>query len=114
MSKLFFDHLVIREEIDFELNSYTLDTEDREELLEVIDQTLIHHVLNVVLNHLPKAKHPEFVAKFHAAPNSDALIDYLKTHAHPEIESEIKKQAVKIKSEILSEIRKARSKKSPR
>jgi hypothetical protein len=108
MSHLFFDHLVIREELEFELNSYILDPQDRQELVDIIDSTLTHHVLNVILNHLPRDKHPEFMAKFRDHPDDESHLEYLKTHAHPEIEAKIKTQAVKIKQEILAEIRKSR------
>ena len=107
MSKIFYDHLVIREEIDFELNRFQIDPEEQEELINLIDQTLHHHILNIILNHLPKEKHPEFITRLHADPNDGTLIDYLKTHAHPEIEAEIRKQAVKIKKEILADLKKS-------
>jgi len=112
MSTLFFDHLVIREELEFELNSYTLTPEDREDLVAIMDNTLNSHILNVILNHLPKDKHTEFVDLFKSKPHDTGHLDYLKIHAHPEIEAEIKKQAARIKAEILSEIRKHRSLKS--
>lgn len=107
MSTLFFDHLVIREEIEFVLNSYVIDSVDRDELIAIIDSSLSHNVLNVILNFLPKERHPEFMANFRDAPADPAHMEYLKVHAHPEIEAEIKKQAAKIKAEILSEIRKS-------
>jgi hypothetical protein len=112
MSKIFYDHLVIREELEFELNRYSLDPEDKEEIIDIIDRTLHHHILNVILNYLPKEKHPEFINRLHASPGDEALIDYLKTHAHPEIEAEIKKQAARVKQEILAEIRKSKISKS--
>jgi hypothetical protein len=113
MSTLFFDSLVIREEIDFELNLYHLNLEDKAELLEIIDQMLIHHILNLIFNHLPTEKHHEFISLFQASPHDDRLlISYLKIHAHPEIESEIKKHASKIKSEIIAEIKKSRNQKT--
>jgi len=111
MSNLFFDHLVIREEIEFELNSYVMDREEREELVGIIDATLTHHILNVILNYLPKDKHEEFMSKFRDHPDDEIHLKYLKIHAHPEIEAEIKMQAAKIKREILTEIRKSRTKK---
>ena len=108
MSKVFYDHLVIREEIDCELNNYKLDKEEKDELIEIIDQTLHHHILNVILNHLPKDKHSEFISRLHASPGNDDLMEYLKTEIGPYIEEEIKKHARIVKAELLSEIRKAR------
>jgi hypothetical protein len=108
MSKIFYDHLVIREEIDCELNNYKLDKEEKDELIEIIDQTLHHHILNVILNHLPKDKHPEFISKLHTNPGDDGIMEYLKTQIGPYIEEEIKKQSHKVKQDILSEIRKSK------
>jgi hypothetical protein len=110
MSKLFFDHLVIREEIDIEFSRFNLSAEERAELVEIVDQTLTNHVLNVVLNHLPKDKHSDFVSRFHAAPHDIGLLDYLKIHAHPQIDEEIKKHAAKIKKDILAEVKKSTAK----
>jgi hypothetical protein len=109
MSTLFFDHLVIREEIEFTLNSYVISPDEREELIEIIDNTLTHHVLNVILNHLPKEKHAEFMSAFYDRPDDVAHLEYLKVYAHPQIEAEIKKQAAKIKADIVSEIHKHRT-----
>jgi hypothetical protein len=111
MSKVFYDHLVIREEIDCVLNNYRLDKEEKEELIQIIDQTLHHHILNVVLNHLPKDIHREFIELLNKDPGSDALMDLLKIHS-PEVEFEIKKQAQKVKREILDEIHKNSIRKS--
>lgn len=106
MSKVFYDHLVIREEVDCELNNYQLDKEEKDELIDIIDRTLHHHILNVILSHLPRNKHPEFISKLHADPGSEGIMEYLKTQIGPYIEEEIKKQSRKVKQEILSEIRK--------
>jgi hypothetical protein len=108
MSKIFYDHLVIREEIDGELNNYKLDKEEKDELIDIIDQTFHHHILNVILNHLPKDKHPEFISRLHTDPGNDSLMEYLKDQIGPYIEEEIKKQSRVVKAEILSEIRKAK------
>ncbi len=106
MSKLFFDHLVVREEIDIELSGLSLTDEERIELAEIVDQTLINQVLNVVLNHLPKDKHADFISRFHSSPGDTSLLEYLKLSAHPQIDEEITKHAAKLKQDILSEIRK--------
>ena len=111
MSTLFFDHLVIREEIEFTLNSYVISPDEREELVEIIDNILTHHILNVILNHLPKEKHVEFMSAFHDRPGDVAHLEYLKIHAHPQIEAEIKKHAAKVKADIVSEFFKHRKKK---
>lgn len=102
MSKIFYDHLVLREEVTIELDKYNLAREEREELIQLVDETLHHQVLNTILTHLPKEKHREFLEKFHQAPHDEKLLDYIKN-----FEEEIIKTAKKIKSELLSEIKKS-------
>jgi len=51
------------------------------------------------------------MTRFRDQPGAETHLEYLKIHAHPQIEAEIKKQAAKVKSEILSEIHKSRKKK---
>lgn len=110
MSKIFYDHLIIREEITALLDLHNLEPEEREELLQIIDETLHHNTLNVILNHLPKEHHREFMSRFHAAPHDESLLDYLQQKISADIRSEIKNQAAKIKKEILAEIKKSRHK----
>ena len=110
MTKIFYDHLIIREEITAQLDLHKVDPEEREELLQLVDETLHHTTLNVILNHLPKEHHPEFMSKFHSAPHDESLLDYLQQKITADIQSEIKIQAAKIKKEILQEIKKSRHK----
>ncbi len=108
MTNLFFDHLVIREELDFELNKYPLSVEERADLIAIIDQTLDHTILNVVLNHLPKDRHPEFADHLAKHPHHEQIMDFLKIHTTVDIEAEIKKHARLAKDDIMSEIRKSK------
>jgi hypothetical protein len=110
MSKIFYDHLIIREEITAQLDLHKLDPEEREELLQLVDETLHHTTLNVILNHLPKEHHSEFMTKFHSAPYDESLLDYLQQRIPSDIRSEITAQAAKVKKEILTEIKKSRHK----
>ena len=100
MSKIFYDHLVIREEITVELDKCNLAREEKEELIQLVDETLHHHIFNALLTHLPKEKHREFLEKFHKAPHDESLLEYIK-----DFEQEIIKEAQKIKGDLLSEIK---------
>jgi hypothetical protein len=108
MSKIFYDHLVLREEITLELDNYHLSTEEKEDLINIIDETLHHHILNLILSHLPKTKHQEFISRLHTRPDDSGLLDFLKTHAGSGIEEDIKSHAAKIKKDILNEIKKSK------
>jgi len=108
MSKVFFDHLVIREEITAELDLHAIDPEEREELIQLVDEILHHHVLNVILNHLPKEHHLDFAKRLHEAPHDPGILEYVKTKVTIDIEDELKKHAAKIKKDILADIKKSK------
>ena len=107
---IFYDHLVLIEEVTSELDLFDIDPEEKTEIIDLIDQTLHHHTLNVILDHLPKEHHQEFMAGFHAAPHNKELLSFLKAHTTVDIEAEIKKIATKVKKDILSDIKKSRRK----
>lgn len=106
MKQIFYDHLVLREDIEVELDHYKIDINDREEILRLADETLHHEVLNVILTRLPKEKHQKFLTHFHKNPSDPKLLVELKKDI-ADIEEEIKKIAAKIKKEILQEIKRA-------
>lgn len=106
MKQIFYDHLVIREDIEVELDRYRLDVNDREEILRLVDETLHAEVLHVILSKLPKEKHRKFLTHFHTNPADPDLLSELKKDIS-DIENEIQTVAAKVKSEILSEIKRA-------
>lgn len=110
MAKLFYDHLVVIEEIITELDNHNISPLDRRELLDLMDQTLHHHVLNTILKHLPYEKHEKFLIDLHSTPHDRRLMDYLKAEIKVDIEEKIKEETAKIKKEILAEIKKAKVK----
>ena len=110
MSKIFYDYLILIDEVIAELNQFAIDPEEKTELIDLIDQTLHHHTLDVILNHLPEEFHEEFIARFHSTPESVELLSYLKAHTPVDIELEIKKIADQVKKGLLSDIKKSRHK----
>lgn len=109
MNRKFFDHLIIREEIVAELNLHNLAPLERDEILDIIDQTFHHHILDLILTHLPREHHEEFLVQYYSAPHNPELLDYLKSHVS-DVEDKIINQASQITSEILSDIRKSKPK----
>ena len=87
----FFDHLILIDEVTSALDAYDLPSQERAELVDLIHQTTHHHILNVILNHLPKHHHENFLTKFQAAPHDPELLAFLKKEIKADIESEIKK-----------------------
>ncbi|MCL4390292.1 MAG: hypothetical protein M1484_00030 [Patescibacteria group bacterium] len=110
MVKIFYDHLVLREEVIAVLDKHEIAVEEREELIELVDETLHHRVLDVILTHLPAAKHEEFLTKFHQAPHDPKLLNYLQAQTPVDIEAAIRAAAAAAKQELLDEIKRARKK----
>jgi hypothetical protein len=99
MNKLFYDHLIIIEEI------IAVAGTDKK-ILDLVDQTLQNEILDVIFTYLPKDKHEEFLVKFHAAPHNIALMQYLKDNSSVNIELAILDRANKTKKKLLKELTK--------
>lgn len=108
--KYFYHHLIQVEDVTSRVDTHDLGQEEKEELLDLVDQIVHKHTLNIILKHLPKDKHDHFLKKFQATPHDKQLLEYLKKEIKSDIESAIRTQAEKIKKEILSEIKKSRQK----
>lgn len=107
MTKVFYDHLVNIEEIWRELENYEIETEEREEIRIIIDETFHHQTLDIILTRLPLEHHQTFLDRFYRSPHDQDLLVLLKELIEEDIEEEIKKQAQKIKTEILADIKKS-------
>ncbi len=110
MKKVFYDHLVLIEEVITELDLHELDPDDREELIRLADENLHHQVIDLILRELPKPKHEFFLDHFQKAPDDEKLLTFLKREISDEIEEKIKIEAARVKKEILAEIRRAKKK----
>jgi hypothetical protein len=105
MSKLYYDHLVILEDVEIELNQMGLDRSERAEIEDLIEETIHHRVLERVLQHLPQEHHEEFLGKFTKAPHDPSLIRYLDQKIEASVERHIKDEMEKLKKELLEDIR---------
>lgn len=108
MSKLFYDHLIIIEEVAAVLAGHNLTDKEREEILDIIDQTMHQEILDTILQHLPTRHHETFLVHFHAAPNDKKILDFLKENSSVDIEKKILKTANSVKKKVLKEIEGAR------
>ncbi len=107
MSKIFYDHLIVIEEITAVLDNHSIVAEKRQEVLTIADQTMHHHVLDVILTNLPKEHHEAFLTRFHRAPHDEGLLSFLKEKTAVDIEKEIVNEAQKVRKEIIALIEKA-------
>ena len=104
MSKLFYDHLIIIEELIIILDRHGVSNAERKKLLSLIDETMNHHILDEILTHLPKEHHTEFLGKLVKHPNDIGLIPYLKGKTPVDIEKNILLRANKVKKELKKHI----------
>ncbi len=107
MAQLFYDHLIVIEEVTAVLDEHKLTANERAEFLHLIDQTLHHEILDTIFTHLPKDKHEVFLTKFHLAPHDVKLLEFLQEAISIDIEKEILKTANKVKRRAMSSIQKA-------
>jgi len=105
MSKLFFDHLLVLDEIEVFIAKNTKSTEEKEELWGIVDEIIHHKVLDVILGKLPKSLHGKFLKKFHSHPHDENIITYLQENIAENIEDLIKKEVGDLASSLLEEIK---------
>ncbi|MBI4058909.1 hypothetical protein HY404_01570 [Candidatus Microgenomates bacterium] len=107
MAKIFYDHLIVIDEVEDELNNLEMEREEKEEIQQLIDETIHHRVLGCILDHLPREHHEEFLEKFHQTPYDEQIIIFLqeKTPREIDIEEKIKEAVAELKKELLAEIK---------
>lgn len=108
MSKLFFDNLIVFEEVEGKIDSIAKTEEERGELWEIVDNLIHHRALGLILDKLPKPYHTEFLEKFHLAPHDDALMDYLKEKIGENIEELLRQELGNLAYELLEEFASAK------
>ena len=104
MSKVFYDHLVVIDDIVVELDRHEIPPADREQFLKNLDEVLHHHILDTVLLFLPREHHDHFLDRFAREPHHPNILDFLKEKTKVDIEHEIKQTVDYVKKKILKDI----------
>jgi hypothetical protein len=104
MSKIFYDHLIILEELEVHIKAKAQSPEEKEELWGIIDEIIHHRVMGRILDTLPDRFHEEFLTKYHEAPYSEDLTLYLNHRIEGDIEEEVRSEINLVTQEILSEL----------
>jgi len=110
MSNVFYDHLVNIGEIMAIVDVTDLSQKEREELAELIDNTMHHHILDEILTHLPVEHHKPFLERLAHAPHDPGLLISAKELTTIDIEKAITKRAKAVKKELLGTIRSSKKK----
>lgn len=104
MSKIFFDHLIKFEIVEAEIKKASKTPEEKEELWKIVDDIVNHKALGFILDKLPIQHHGEFLEKFHQAPHSTDLLNYLSEKIGENIEELLRQELGDLAYELLNEI----------
>jgi len=100
MSKIFYDHLIIIEEIIAIIDKHSILPSERKAILAHVDELLHNAIMDVILTHLPKKDHEEFLHAFMNAPGSKELLSFLQDRIDVNIEKAILKRVDSVKKTI--------------
>ena len=101
MSKIFYDRLLVLDEVDAEIKAKAQSREEREELWGLVDEIVHHKLMGCVLEKLPHEHHHEFLEKFEQAPQDEGLFTFLTEKVGEDVEAFLKEEINKLKAEIL-------------
>ena len=105
MSHIFYDRLIVFEEVEAEIKKVAKTPEEKEELWREVDEIVHHRVMGCILDRLPREHHQEFLERFHKAPYDEGLIPFLTERIGEDTEEFIKIETENLKKEILAEIK---------
>lgn len=111
MTKLFYDHLVIIEDLFIEVEELEVTHEEKLAMKKMIDEIIQHQLLTHILDLLPKEDHEVFLERFHHAPYDTKHLQFLEEKIDRDMHAEIIIIAQKAKDEIRKEIKKHKKKK---
>ncbi len=105
MSKIYYDHLIVLDEVEAEIKKAAKSPEEKEELWKVVDEMVHHRVMGVVLDKLPRELHEEFLDKFHKGPHDENLLTYLQEKIGENVEELIRREIGNLAYELLQDFR---------
>jgi len=105
MSKIFYDHLIVFEELEVEVNKMAKTQEEKEELWKLIDEILHLRILSKILDNLPSQHHQEFLEKLHTSPYDERLIQFLNERIEKDLEEFLRKEIGDLEREIIKSIK---------
>ncbi len=104
MSTIFYDHLLSLEEIEKIINASSESIEEKSELWQIVDDTVHHHILMVILDNLPRQHHEEFLQLFYDKPYDTELVEYLNAKISTPLETLIQQENDRLIDLILKDI----------
>jgi len=101
MSILFYDHLIVINNLDKKIKKLANSNDELQELWHYVEELIHHRVIGCCLENLPTEHHDEFLEKFHKGPHDKALLDYLNLKIGKDVEKLIKLEVKKLSKELV-------------
>lgn len=107
MNKKFYSKLVEVDSLIIALDELDLSQEEKLHLASLLDSTIHHTILDVILSKLGPEDKKTFLERFNSDPENEELLDFLKDKVE-DIDDEITKAAKQLKEELHEDIKEAR------
>ena len=104
MAIIFYDHLFSKTEVADLINQIEEAENLRGRLHQLVDDILYQGIINMILEKLNEKKHQPFLEMVSERPYDTEIIMFLRQHAHPNIEDDIKAEAEKLLGSILKDM----------
>jgi len=105
--KYFYSHLISIETIGTKMDELEMTNDQKKHLAELIDSTIHHEILDLVLSQLKEEEKIVFLQMIRDNPEDDKLLDFLNNKVD-KIEDQIKETAKKLVQEIHEDIEEAK------
>lgn len=102
MKRHFYTHLIEIDTLYTQLDSLTLTTTEKQELILIIETTVHHIVLDIVLTRLPEHAKKDFMKHVNSSNHKKAML-LLRSHV-ADIENTIKKEVAVLKKKFQKDI----------
>src|SRR3989344_3003364 len=104
MSKLFYDHIIIIDDVHEKMSALQLPSDEYKELVYIIDSIIHHRVVTRILDLLPREVHEIFLQKLHDNPSDSNHVHFINRHIESDIVVELTLIADSLRKELLEEI----------
>jgi len=103
MNKIFWDDLIHFDELIHGLKELPFSSAEQAELIELIDSTYHHHILDEILKALPRQEHDRFMQMLAERPDDKEILIYIMRFV-PDIEARITNRSLQIRDILKKEI----------
>lgn len=104
MTRIFYDHLITLTKIELVVKQSAQSKEEQEELWQLVEDMVHHKVMHILLDHLPREHHNEFLEEFSKAPHDERHIHFLNDKSGKDIETIIQDELKHLEEETLNEL----------